>query len=157
MTSERQRHWRPVTVPARQRAGLARSNLAARAPIGRASVDDDSRASADGGNDRADELVQWGKEGGPYSRIDRHGKGQGNGRLRPEPTYAARREARLAAKQAEKDAEKESQSESNGKTNDAAAQDTAEDDMFWAALESAELEGLLHHTQRERQSARSSW
>jgi hypothetical protein len=51
MTSERQRHWRPVTVPARQRAGLACSDLAARAPIGRASVDDDSRASADGGND----------------------------------------------------------------------------------------------------------
>jgi hypothetical protein len=35
--------------------------------------------SADGGNDRADELVQWGKTGGPYCRV-REGGGKGEGR-----------------------------------------------------------------------------
>jgi hypothetical protein len=35
--------------------------------------------SADGGNDRANELVQWGKTGGPYCRV-REGGGEGEGR-----------------------------------------------------------------------------
>jgi ribonuclease HI len=35
--------------------------------------------SADGGNDRADELVQWGKTGGPYCRV-REGGGEGEAR-----------------------------------------------------------------------------
>jgi ribonuclease HI len=35
--------------------------------------------SADGGNDRADELVQWGKTGGPYCRV-REGGGEGKAR-----------------------------------------------------------------------------
>jgi hypothetical protein len=35
--------------------------------------------SANGGNDRADELVQWGKTGGPYCRV-REGGGEGEGR-----------------------------------------------------------------------------
>jgi hypothetical protein len=35
--------------------------------------------SADGGNDRADELVQWGKTGGPYCRV-REGGGEDEGR-----------------------------------------------------------------------------
>jgi hypothetical protein len=33
--------------------------------------------SADGGNDRADELVQWGKTGGPYCRGVREVGGEG--------------------------------------------------------------------------------
>ena len=99
--------------------------------------------SADGGNDRADELVQWGKDEGPYSRIDRHGQGQGAGRSRPEPAYEARRAARLAAKRAENDVENESSRVSGSDTNEAAAQEALEDDMFRAAMESAELDGLL--------------
>jgi hypothetical protein len=35
--------------------------------------------SADGGNDRADELVQWGKTGGTYCRV-LEGGGEGEGR-----------------------------------------------------------------------------
>ena len=35
--------------------------------------------SADGGNDRADELVQWGKGDGPYARL-REGGGEGDSR-----------------------------------------------------------------------------
>eukprot|EP01052_Picozoa_sp_SAG31_P039269 SAG31_NODE_5411_length_2554_cov_1.690865_4_plen_92_part_00 len=35
--------------------------------------------SADGGNDRADELVQWGKDNGPYARL-REGGGEGDSR-----------------------------------------------------------------------------
>jgi hypothetical protein len=35
--------------------------------------------SADGGNDRVDELVQWGKTDGPYCRV-REGGGEGEGR-----------------------------------------------------------------------------
>ena len=33
--------------------------------------------SADGGNDRADELVQWGKEPAPYCRLRLDGEGEG--------------------------------------------------------------------------------
>eukprot|EP01051_Picozoa_sp_SAG22_P009485 SAG22_NODE_795_length_7149_cov_16.608227_2_plen_140_part_00 len=35
--------------------------------------------SADGGNDKADERVQWGKEAGPYARL-RDGGGEGESR-----------------------------------------------------------------------------
>eukprot|EP01050_Picozoa_sp_SAG11_P026514 SAG11_NODE_6375_length_1326_cov_2.696822_2_plen_190_part_00 len=37
--------------------------------------------SGDGGNDRADELVQWGKEQGPYARLRALGAGEGDSRL----------------------------------------------------------------------------
>ena len=43
--------------------------------------------SADGGNDRADELVQWGKTGGPYCRV-REGGGEGEGRYGAATTEA---------------------------------------------------------------------
>ena len=35
----------------------------------------------DGGNDRADELVQWGKEEGPYARLRALGTGEGDSRF----------------------------------------------------------------------------
>eukprot|EP01052_Picozoa_sp_SAG31_P010129 SAG31_NODE_545_length_14238_cov_15.518849_16_plen_97_part_00 len=38
--------------------------------------------SDDGGNDRADELVQWGKEDGPYARL-REGGGEGESHFGP--------------------------------------------------------------------------
>ena len=38
--------------------------------------------SADGGNDRANELVQWGKTGGPYCRAGAGGRWRGRGLLR---------------------------------------------------------------------------
>ena len=34
--------------------------------------------SADGGNDRADELAWWGKVAGPFSRLARDGSGEGS-------------------------------------------------------------------------------
>ena len=37
--------------------------------------------SGDGGNDRADELVQWGKEEGPYARLRALGEGEGDSRF----------------------------------------------------------------------------
>ena len=37
--------------------------------------------SGDGGNDRADELVQWGKEEGPYARLRAIGVGEGDSRF----------------------------------------------------------------------------
>ena len=37
--------------------------------------------SGDGGNDRADELVQWGKEEGPYARLRALGEGEGESRF----------------------------------------------------------------------------
>ena len=37
--------------------------------------------SGDGGNDRADELVQWGKEEGPYARLRALGAGEGDSRF----------------------------------------------------------------------------
>ena len=37
--------------------------------------------SGDGGNDRADELVQWGKEKGPYARLRALGEGEGESRF----------------------------------------------------------------------------
>ena len=43
--------------------------------------------SADGDNDRADELVQWGKTGGPYCRV-REGGGEGEGRYGAATTAA---------------------------------------------------------------------
>jgi hypothetical protein len=43
--------------------------------------------STDGGNDRADELVQWGKTGGPYCRV-REGGGEGEGRYGAATTVA---------------------------------------------------------------------
>ena len=36
--------------------------------------------SGEGGNDRADELVQWGKEEGPYARLRALGAGEGDGK-----------------------------------------------------------------------------
>ena len=43
--------------------------------------------SADGGNDRADELVQWEKTGGPYCRV-REGGGEGEARYGAATTAA---------------------------------------------------------------------
>jgi hypothetical protein len=43
--------------------------------------------SADRGNDRAEELVQWGKAGGPYCRV-REGGGEGEGRYGAATTVA---------------------------------------------------------------------
>jgi hypothetical protein len=63
LTAERERRTRGVGAEA---AGERRGDgpddaLGARqGPLG---------ASADGGNNRADELVQWGKTGGPYCRV----------------------------------------------------------------------------------------
>ena len=37
--------------------------------------------SDDGGNDRADELVQWGESRGTFSRLDAAGSGEGGGRM----------------------------------------------------------------------------
>ena len=37
--------------------------------------------SRDGGNDRANELVQWGKEEGPYARLRALGVGEGDRRF----------------------------------------------------------------------------
>ena len=37
--------------------------------------------SGDGGNDRADELVQWGKEDGPYAGLRALGAGEGDSRF----------------------------------------------------------------------------
>ena len=37
--------------------------------------------SGDGGNDRADELVQWGKGSGPYTRLRALGEGEGDSRF----------------------------------------------------------------------------
>jgi hypothetical protein len=42
--------------------------------------------SADGGNDRADELVQWGKTGGPYCQV--RGCGQSEARYGAATTAA---------------------------------------------------------------------
>jgi hypothetical protein len=44
--------------------------------------------SADGSNDHSDELVQWGKTGGPYCRV-REGGGKGDGRCSGAATTAA--------------------------------------------------------------------
>jgi hypothetical protein len=44
-------------------------------------------ASADGGNDRADELVQWRKTGGPYCRVQEGGD-EGEGRYGAATTAA---------------------------------------------------------------------
>ena len=65
--------------------------------------------STDGGNDRADELVWWGKEaGGSFCRIALDGQGVGEGRYRPEPGYDNRRNARLAARAAQGDVSRRS-------------------------------------------------
>ena len=93
--------------------------------------------SADGGNDRADELVQWGKEDGPYSRIDRHGRGQGAGRLRAEPAFEVRKEARIAAKEAAKATKDEVSCH-----QDSEETDKLEDEAYRAAMESVERDGL---------------
>ena len=93
--------------------------------------------SADGGNDRADELVQWGKEDGPYSRIDRHGRGQGAGRLRAEPAFEARKKARIAAKEAAKATKDEDSCH-----QDSEETDKLEDEAYRAAMESVERDGL---------------
>ena len=52
--------------------------------------------SDDGGNDRADELVQWGKGDGPYARL-RDGGGEGESRFRAAIERAARGGAADAA------------------------------------------------------------
>ena len=44
--------------------------------------------SADGGNDRADTLVQWGKEAGPYARL-RNSGGEGESRYGAAKRWAA--------------------------------------------------------------------
>ena len=53
--------------------------------------------STDGGNSRADELVQWGKLAAPFSQLDRDGTIEGTGAHRPEPDYEDRMARRKAA------------------------------------------------------------
>jgi hypothetical protein len=53
--------------------------------------------SADGGNDRADELAWWGKEGPPYCRLRPRG-GEGASRHGPAVNYEARAERRTEEK-----------------------------------------------------------
>ena len=55
--------------------------------------------SADGGNDRADELAWWGKEGPPFCRL-RPGGGEGASRNGPAANYEARAERRAEEKAA---------------------------------------------------------
>jgi hypothetical protein len=55
--------------------------------------------SADGGNDRADELAWWGKEGPPFCRL-RPGGGEGASRHGPAANYEARVERRAEEKAA---------------------------------------------------------
>ena len=55
--------------------------------------------SADGGNDRADELAWWGKEGPPFCRLRPRG-GEGASRLGPAANYEARAERRAEEKAA---------------------------------------------------------
>ena len=50
--------------------------------------------SGDGGNDRADELVQWGKEEGPYARLRALGAGEGDSRFGVANRVVARAESR---------------------------------------------------------------
>ena len=50
--------------------------------------------SGDGGNDRADELVQWGKEEGPYARLRALGAGEGDSRFGAANRVVARAESR---------------------------------------------------------------
>ena len=53
--------------------------------------------SDDGGNDHADELVQWGKEDGPYARL-RNGGGEGESCFRAAaPCLGRQRERGTAA------------------------------------------------------------
>ena len=54
--------------------------------------------STDGGNSRADELVQWGKGDGPFSQLRHDGEIEGEGALRAEPDYEERMARRKAAK-----------------------------------------------------------
>ena len=63
----------------------------------------------DNGNDRADALVQWGKESGPYAR-GYEGGGEGESRLRGDGTEGAKaiedqRKAKAATLEAEKERE----------------------------------------------------
>ena len=57
--------------------------------------------SGDPGNDRADELVQWGKlESSEYARFREDGTGEGASRLGPVEDYEAVRDARRQARAA---------------------------------------------------------
>jgi ribonuclease HI len=58
--------------------------------------------SEDPGNNRADELVQWGKEAGPHSRLTFHGVREGEGWETAVPDYVVRRDRRLSQKAAAK-------------------------------------------------------
>lgn len=74
-----------------------------------------------------------GKEDGPYSRIDRHGRSQGVGRLRAEPAFEARRAARVAAKEAAKATIDEDRCH-----QDCEETDKLEDEAYHAAMKSVE-------------------
>ena len=58
--------------------------------------------SEDPGNERADELVQWGKQDTQNSRLHIGGEREGQGWREPVADYAERRAARLAAKAKER-------------------------------------------------------
>ena len=58
--------------------------------------------SEDPGNNRADELVQWGKEAGPHSRLTFHGVREGEGWETAVPDYVVRWDRRLSQKAAAK-------------------------------------------------------
>ena len=66
--------------------------------------------SDDNGNDRADALVQWGKESGPYAR-GYEGGGEGESRLRGDGTEGAKAIEDQRKAKAAREAEKESESE----------------------------------------------
>ena len=54
--------------------------------------------SGDPGNDRADELVQWGKlESSEYARFREDGTGEGASRMEPVADYDGMKEARMRA------------------------------------------------------------
>ena len=65
--------------------------------------------SDDPGNERADELVQWGKQEGPYARLRTDGGWEGQGWQEPAEDYEERKAARIAAKAAAKAARRTQQ------------------------------------------------
>jgi ribonuclease HI len=68
--------------------------------------------SDDNGNDRADALVQWGKESGPYAR-GYEGGGEGESRLRGDGTEGAKAIEDQRKAKAAREAEKETESETS--------------------------------------------
>ena len=70
--------------------------------------------SEDPGNERADELVQWGKGRQLYSRLQVEGEREGQGWQTPVADYEARRESRIAAKAAARAQRKQQRRERQG-------------------------------------------